>query len=373
MLDRNELKDLARAGGEGDYYVSLYLDVSPVTNPKGEYLIWFKSEVKKTCDNLEKVVVKGVEKELHEMEAYIQGNRRNFKRGLAIISSKGRGFFRAYHLSVPLKNELIVNNSPYINPILDVYERYRRYSVLLVDKESARIFIVHLGEIVEYGEVHTDDVPGKHKKGGWFALSQTHYERHIDHHVAMHLKDVVSRFEPFLKGVEIDRIVLGGSEDAILKTRELLPTTVADKIIGTFNAGMFERNSEILKKVEPVLSECESRLALEAQGDLIQKAMKQERAAVGLENVLKAVQEGRIMRLLLERDFKSDGLQCAECGALTTKDIKACPYCGGKLNAVSHIVDLAVQRAVEQGAAVEMVSATGDFQRAGRIGAFLRF
>jgi peptide chain release factor subunit 1 len=194
-------------------------------------------------------------------------------------------------------------------------------------------------------------VPGKHKKGGWFALSQTHYERHIDHHVAMHLKDVVSRFEPFLKGVEIDRIVLGGSEDAILKTRELLPTTVADKIIGTFNAGMFERNSEILKKVEPVLSECESRLALEAQGDLIQKAMKQERAAVGLENVLKAVQEGRIMRLLLERDFKS----------------------GGKLNAVSHIVDLAVQRAVEQGAAVEMVSATGDFQRAGRIGAFLRF
>ena len=31
---------------------------------------------------------------------------------------------------------------------------------MLVSKESARIFVVHLGEVVEYGEVHSKDIPG---------------------------------------------------------------------------------------------------------------------------------------------------------------------------------------------------------------------
>jgi peptide chain release factor subunit 1 len=373
MLNRVELKDISKAGGNGAYYVSLYLDVNPATNPKGDYLIWFKNEMKRTAGSLDKSVLKAVEKDLLAMEAYIQGNKREFKKGLAIISSRENDFLRTYHLSVPLRNELVVNRSPYINPLMDVLERYRRYAVLIVDKESARIFVVHLGEITEYGELHTDDVPGKHKKGGWYALSQNHYERHIDYHVGLHLKDVAGRFERFLMGEEIDRLVFGGSEDAIIRSRELLPGTISEKIIGTFSAGMFENNAGILSKVEPVLSAYERNLEEETLTELIQKAMKQERAAVGLENVLRAVQEGRIMKLVLERDFRSDGLRCTGCGALTTRKIEECLYCGGALETVSHIVDFAVQKAVEQGAEVEVVSGTGDFRRAGRIGAFLRF
>jgi peptide chain release factor subunit 1 len=373
MLNREDIKDMAGAGGEEAYFASLYLNVNPAENPRGDYLIWYRNQVKRTAEALDGAVFRHVEGDLTEMEAYLQGNKRSFKKGLAIISSTGKSFLRTFNLSVPLMNELVVDTSPYIRPLLEVLERFRHYAVLLVDKEAARIFVVHLGEIMEYGEVHTADVPGRHKKGGWFALAQNHYDRHIEHHVALHLKDVAGRFEAFLKGEEIDRLVMGGSEEAILKMRKLLPPPVSEKIIGTFGAGMFQNNGEILKKVEPALEAYETRTAEETVARLLRRAMKGERAEVGLEGVLKALREGRVRRLVLQRDFVARGSKCDVCGALVVTGVAQCPHCEGALREVSHVADLAVRKAVEDGAEVEMVSAAGEFRDAGGIGAFLRF
>jgi peptide chain release factor subunit 1 len=373
MLSREELKELAKMHGNGSYFVSLYLNVNPLTNPKGEYSIRLKNMLRDAAESLEKGVLKKVEKDLEALEAYVLGNRREFKKGLALISSKESNFWREYHLSVPLRSELTVEKSPYIKPLLDILDNYQRYAALLVDKESARIFIIHLGEITEYGEVHTPDVPGRHKKGGWYALSQNHYVRHIEHHVALHLKDVIKKFESFLKHEYIGRVIIGGSEEAVNMTKERLPNTVMEKVVGTFNAGMFEGNADVMKKVEPALREYEIRQEEKAVKELFTRAMKDEKAVVGLEDVLKALEGGRVMKLLLLRDFTRQGFQCSACGALSIKGEVNCPYCGGKMEGVGYMVDLAAQKAVEQGSLVEVVTGSEELEKAGGIGAFLRF
>lgn len=373
MLSREELKEIAKMHGNGSYYVSLYLNVNPLTNPKGEYSIRLKNMLKDAAESLEKGVLKKVEKDLEAMEAYVLGNRREFKKGLALISSRDSDFWREYHLSVPLKSELMVEKSPYIKPLLDILDNYQRYAALLVDKESARIFIIHLGEITEYGEVHTPDVPGKHKKGGWYALSQNHYARHIDYHVALHLKDVIKKFESFLKHEYIGRVIIGGSEEAVNMTKERLPNTVTEKVMGTFHAGMFEGNAEVMKKVEPVLQEYERQQEGKVVKELVTRAMKDEKAVLGLENVLKALEGGKVMKLVLLRGFSGRGFQCSGCGALSLKGEVNCPYCGGKMDEVGYMVDLAAQKIVEQGALVEVVTGSEELEKAGGIGAFLRF
>lgn len=373
MLNREELKEIAKMHGNGSYFVSLYLNVNPLTNPKGEYTIRLKNMLKDAADSLDKEMLKRVDKDLDALDAYVLGNRREFKKGLALISSRERDFWKEYHLSVPLKSELVVEKSPYIKPLLDILDNYQRYAVLLVDKESARIFIVHLGEITEYGEVHTPDVPGRHKKGGWFALAQNHYERHIDYHVDLHLKDVVKKFESFLKSEYIGRVLIGGSDEAVTMTRGLLPKTVNEKVVGAFHAGMFENNVEVLKKVEPVLRAYEKQEEERTVKELITRAMKDEKAVVGLENVIKALQEGRVMKLMLLRDFTQRGYQCSACGALSIKGEVNCPYCGGKMEEIGYIVELAAQKAVEQGALVEVVAESEELKDAGGIGGVLRF
>ena len=101
----------------------------------------------------------------------------------------------------------------------------------------------------------------------------------------------------------------------------MLPQTTADKIIGTFQAEMFANSKEILEKVEPVLRSFEEKEEAETIDDLITRAMKNENAVIGIENVLNALQEGRIMKLVVLEDYKNSGLSCVNCGNLTIQDL----------------------------------------------------
>jgi peptide chain release factor subunit 1 len=373
MLTKEELKEIAKMRGEGSYFVSLYLNVNPMANVKDNYVIHVKNMLKRAGENLDKAVLKKIAGDLDKVESYILSNKRVFKRGLAILSSQANKFWKEFHLAVPFKNEIIVGNTPYLKPLLDILDNYQRYAILLVGRDSARIFLVHLGEIQEYAEVHTEDVPGRHKKGGWFALREKSYERHIDYHVGLHLKDVLKELESFLSGEYVGRILIGGSEEAVTKVKTMLPQSIAEKVMGTFQAEMFANSKEILEKAEPMLQAYEKQKENEDVEELLTKAMKNENAVLGIENVLNAAQEGRIMKLIMLKDFRHSGFSCKQCGYLNTQNISSCPFCKGDVQDEKYIVDLIAQKAVEQGAFVEVVSEHKKLQEAGKIGALLRF
>ncbi|OGW40921.1 MAG: hypothetical protein A2Y97_03000 [Nitrospirae bacterium RBG_13_39_12] len=373
MLNREELREIAKMRAGEAYFVSLYLNVNPITNKKYDYVIHVKNMIKETLEKMDKKEIKRTNGDFEKIDAYVMANKRIFKKGLVILTSQEKKFWVEFHLSVPIKNEIILDKTPYIKPLLDILDNYQRYAILLVDKESARLFIIHIGEIEEYTEVHSENVPGKHKKGGWYSLSEKSYERHTDYHVSLHLKEVVKQLDIFLSRENVGRLIIGGSEDAVTKVKALFPQTVNEKIIGTFQAEMFANSKEILKKTEPILRAFEKQKEDKTIEDLVTKAMKNENAVIGIENVLNAIQEGRIMKLIFIKDYRHSGLKCNNCGYLSIQHISACPYCKGKTQKVNYIVDLAAQKAVEQGALVEVTSDNKKFKDSGSIGAFLRF
>jgi peptide chain release factor subunit 1 len=373
MLNRKELKEISKMTKGNAYFVSLYLNTNPMTNTKNNYVIHVKNMLKQTTEQLNKAAIKKVQGDLDKINAYVLANKRIFKKGLAILSSQEKKFWREFHLFIPIKNEIIVDNTPYIKPLLDILDNYQRYAILLVGKDSARLFIIHLGEIEEYTEIHTEGVPGKHKKGGWFSLSEKSYERHIDYHVELHFKDVIKHLEQFLSREYVGRLLVGGAEEAVTKVKGMLPQTLADKVIGTFQAEMFANSKEILKKAEPILRIFEKKKNEETVDNLLTRTMKNENAVIGIEDVLHTLQEGRIMKLLFLKDFKKSGLACKNCEFLTVQQVSTCPYCQGKTKKVNYIVDLLAQRAVEQGALVEVLTDNKKLNDAGKIGAFLRF
>lgn len=373
MLSREELREIAKMRGEGAFFVSVYLNVNPATNVKDNYVIHVKNMLKQISENMGKDVLKRINSDVEKIESYIISNKRIFKKGLVILSSQELDFWKEFHVAVPLKNEIIVDNTPYINPLLDVLDNYQRYAILLVGKESARLFLVHLGEIEEYAEISSSDVPGKHKKGGWFSLSEKSYERHTNYHVALHLKDVLKQLESFLSGEYVGRMLIGGSEEAVTKVKAMLPQSISARIAGTFQAEMFANSKEILEKVEPVLRSFEEKEEVETINALLTKVMKNENAVIGIENVLNALQEGRIMKLIILKNYKTAGLSCINCGNPAIQEFISCPYCKGAMQQVTNIADLVAQKAVEQGAIVEVVSGNKKLEESGSIGAFLRF
>lgn len=373
MLSRAELKEITSMEKKEGYFVSLYLNVDPMFNKKGDYIVHLKNMMKNTVESLDKGVYKKVKDDLGKIDNYVLTNKRMFKKGLALISSSAYPFWKEYHLGIPVKNELIVDKTPYTKPLMDILDNYQRYAVLLVGKESARIFVIHLREIVEYSEVYTPDVPGKHKKGGWFALSQNHYERHIDYHVGMHLKEVIEELDSFLSGEYIGRLILGGSDEAISMVKGMLRKTILDRVIGTVKIEMIANSSEVLTKVEPIVFDYEKNKEEEMVEKLITGAMKNKDAVLGLEDVLNALQGQRVLKLVFMKDFKTSGYSCKSCGFLTVQKVDPCPYCKGKMDIVDYIVDLAGEKAIGQSALVEVLTDNKKLKEAGGIGAFLRF
>ena len=373
MLSRAELKEIASMEKKDGYFVSLYLNVDPMFNKKGDYIVHLKNMLKNTAESLDKGLYKTVKDDLAKIDNYVLTNKRMFKKGLALLSSSANSFWKEYHLGIPVKNELIVDKSPYTKPLMDILDNYQRYAVLLLGKEAARIFVIHLREIVEYSEVYTPDVPGKHKKGGWFALSQNHYERHIDYHVGMHLKEVVEKLDSFLRGEYIGRLILGGSDEAVSMVKGMLPKTILDKVIGTVKIEMVAKSPEVLAKAEPLVLEYEKNKEKETVEALITGTMKNKSAVLGLEDVLHALQQQRVMKLVFLKDLKTSGYSCNSCGFLTVQKVDVCPYCKGGMEMVDYIVDLAGEKAIGQGALVDVLSDDKKLREAGGIGAFLRF
>ncbi len=373
MLVYSELKELATIRCNGSFFISLYLNVNPLTNPRGVYLIHFKNMLKGIAEKVGRDTEKKIKDDLEKIEAYLMGNKREFKKSIAVMSSTALRFWKNYHLSLPVKNELVVDSTPYIKPLLTLLDNYQRYAVLLVDKESARIFLIHLGEIEEYTEFFTPDVPGRHKKGGWFSLEQNRYERHIDYHVSLHMKDVVKTLEDFLHKEFISRIIIGGTEQAVLKIKGMLPQTTLDKVIATFPAEMILGGKDLLNRTLKIIEEFEREKEKDTVEELITRAMKNNMAVIGLEDVLSDMQEGKIMKLVFLKDKMANGYKCTNCNFLTSQSIEACPYCKGKFEGVNYMVDLAAQRAVEQGVLIEVITESDRLAQAGGIGALLRF
>ncbi len=373
MLSREELKELTSIGGNDGYVVSLYLNVDPLFNKKGDYSLHFKNMLKTVTEGLDKTVYKAVKDDLERIDSFVLTHKRAFKKGLVIFSSGAYSLWKEYHLGVPVKNDLIVGKTTHTRPLFEVLDSYEKFALLLVGKDAARIFVIHLGEIVEYGEIKAEDIPGKHKKGGWFALAQNHYERHIDYHVSLHLREVIETLDSFLAGEEVRMLIIGGSDEAVAMVRGMLHKSVLDRVIGQVKVEMFAKTDEVLARVEPVVAAWEKARKEETVASLVAKAMKNEGAVLGLDNVLHSLQEQRVMRLVVLRDFTADGRVCTACGALTAQRIDTCPYCKGGMETVDRIVNLAGERAIQQGAVIEVVDQNQTLQEAGGIGAFLRF
>ncbi len=373
MFTREDLKRINHMGSEGNLYTSVYLSVNTVTNPKGEYFVTFRNLVKTEIDKLGAAEQKIVKEDIKKIEAYLKSGKTEFKKALAIISSTPSDIWEVYHLSVPLKNHVVIDKTPYLKPFAGILEQYHHYVVALVDREHARLFGIHLGEIAEYAEHFTPDIPGKHKKAGWYGLDENRFKRHIEAHIHFHLKDMVKHLEEIWKKGEGNHLIVGGSEESILLFSKMLPQPITAKTAGTFTADMHAGNDEILEKSMHIIKNAGNTIEERLIDELITRSSKNGSAAMGLDNVLSQMQSGNIHHLIYMEGLNASGFKCSSCNFLTVQDLKTCPYCSASLEKIEHLIDFAIQKAIDQGAGISAITVSEKLKSAGSIGALLRY
>ena len=297
-------------------------------------------------------------------------------RSVAMFSCAAQNYFRAFPIAVPVRSRVFVGDQPYVKPLADLLDAYGGYGVALVDKQGARLFQFHLGELKEQEGFLGEEV--RHTKRGGASSIFGHLggiggkARHSDEMIERNLKESAGFAAKFFEENHIRRILIGGTDKNVNQFQSHLPKTWQSLVVGTFPISMTARPNEVQKKAFEIGQQAERRREMRLVEDMITSASKGAGGVLRLEDTLGAVHEGRVQTLVVQEGYRAEGFQCQGCGYLTTQEEQVCPFCGKSLAKISDAVEMAIRKVMQDSGDVEIVYDNPKLEEIG-IGGVLRY
>jgi hypothetical protein len=371
MDEKARLAELARwEPRDGVPVVSVYLDTRWSDEQQRERVrIFLKNEIKRARD-VGRARAWDLDWIERETQAIVERSVWPDASGVAMFAASDGGIREIVPVRVPFTNGFVVNDRPYLPPLAAALEDTPTSLVVFVDGVSARLIPLTTGP----GEdlVLEAPVEGRHATGGWAALAQSRYQRHIEEHRGQHLAAVAAAIAGWSEREGARRIVLAGEPRMVALLKDDLPERVAAAVVGTVSAARYEASALIARRAADLLARVDQSEADAAVTTALTEAAKGGQAVDGLERALEAVNRGAVRHLYLLRGLRDIGRECEACKALQRGLAGGCSYCGHSTRTVE-LEETIVDRVIATGGGVTMIDRHGWLERRGGIVAVLRY
>jgi peptide chain release factor subunit 1 len=260
-----------------------------------------------------------------------------------------------------------IGGSPLVGPLARL-ERHERWCIALVSRRDARIFRGSPDGLREIEQIH-DLVFGQHDQGGW---SQARYQRGIEKEKDDHLRNTAEALMRHFKRRPFERLIVGGPREVVADFESKLHGYLSERLAGRIEVDVAASTPEqVLAAVQPRFEELED----EREAAALERLGEAGRAATGLDEVLRALNERRVETLILDERFSAPGTSCPECGWLGPDGVRTCPVHGGELARLEDLTEAAIELSLQQSAEILAVRRRSDelAERAGGVAALLRF
>jgi len=243
-----------------------------------------------------------LDRDCERIEQYLTGELQPSTRGVALFACSGAGLFEAIQLKVPFsENRLVVNDRPHLYPLARLDEEHPRYAALVVDTNSARIFVFGTGATINTVDVQNPKT--KHSKaGGW---SQARYQRRADNVHTNHMKEVVEALGRIVREEKIDQIVIAGDDVAVARLREQLPGELADKIIDVVKLQRNAQDASFLEATFDAIRVRDAETDAEKVEELLNEWQSGGLGVAGPEATLSAFELGQVDELVITGSVES--------------------------------------------------------------------
>jgi peptide chain release factor subunit 1 len=353
--------------------LSLYLDLRPDQHGHDRYDPFLRKLFRERSRTFTGGARKSFERDVERMTAYLANGIRPSSNGAAIFACAARaGFFEAIQLGAPVVDQhwLFVAAVPHLYPLARLIERFPRYAALLVDTNSARLFVFSLGAAT--GARQVEGVRTRRTSvGGW---SQARYQRHVENFHLHHMKEVIDVLDKVVTAERLNHIVAVCEEVARPLLMEHLPPHLAARII---DAGAIARNAaddEILVATREALRRKEAGDDDARVRALLDQWRPGGLAVAGPEDTLRALAMGQVEELLITATpaslERTPGAVTSVAGSMHV-DTSA-PSGPGDLERLRLAGEL-VTRAHRTGARIRFVEKPELLSSVGGAGALLRF
>ncbi len=365
MIREDALHTLLGFEGSGAPVLSLYLNVDPSQRSKAECRL----RVKQLLDPKR---AEAVTEDVKRVEEFL-GHEYDWQaKGLVIFSCAPKNFWHVVRLQVPVVDSATVSTKPYLRQLSETLSDVERIGVALVDRQTARYFGIYMDAIQELATTQRDMLR-RHKQQGPSPKLQRAADENAQQNIKQAAKDAGARFKEF----GANRVVLAGQSEQVTAFKEYLPKAWQECIIGELPLDTEATPAQVLSRVNQVIAKVDAEQQAELVKSVASAAQKKgPTGALGLQDTLAALMDGRVMTFVAASGFTATGYQCENCGYLSATALDACPACGHKMHGVDHLVDVAIRKALENNAHVESIRAPEPAQRLrelGGVGALLRY
>jgi peptide chain release factor subunit 1 len=237
-----------------------------------------------------------LDRDCERIEQYLAEELKPSTRGLVLFACAGTGLFDAIQLQVPFnENRLVVSDRPHLYPLVRLDEEHPRYAALVVDTNSARIFVFGTGTTIDTVDVQNSKT--KHiKAGGW---SQARFQRHVENIHLHHAKEVVERLDRIVTAEAIEHVVIAGDEVIVPLLREQLPERLRVKLVDVLRLDIRSPEHEVLAATLDALRKKDEETDEAVVQDLIGDYRAGGLALVGAEPVRQALERGQVDTLVI--------------------------------------------------------------------------
>jgi peptide subunit release factor 1 (eRF1) len=381
------LSDLARLRSGDEPIVSLYLDVRWGDEQQRERVrLYVQERVRKTLAQYPEGSPgrEGLARTLQRVQDYVAGITGQVyepgKNGLAVFANQAMALWRTHFFRRSFAPELCTDHIPHLAQLARLADDSEPAIVVVPDSGGADVYEVLLGDLAVEERVRVS-VPRAEKEESTPGRQFERVEKDLRQVEATRNRrraadEVVALFDR-TPGAHL--VLVGTSENLAAFEREL-PERLRAAVIARiprpreWESGDGKRRDGVVAGAAAAIQDHERADEARVVDEVVGQSLRGGLAVLGPEDVVSALNQGRVHRLVLEEDFARAGWRCTNCDALgsNAEAAEVCPYCGGALMVVHHLGEALVARTLGEGGEVEVVAHTNKLHSYRSVGAFLR-
>jgi Bacterial archaeo-eukaryotic release factor family 10 len=353
MITAQTIDQLIGFRADGLPVVSLYVAIAPGTNEREIH-----ARVNSLLDELDESAKDDATE--HDWRLSLRADIERIKvkaseeiwapHGLAIFACNARNLYEEVPLPQRVHDRVVIDETPFLGPMLGVLDQYQRSCVVIVDKESARAFEVYQDEMRELPEIRDRILRKPNFAAG---RGEYHVRNKADELNKRHYRHVAQILDELFRGGRYDLLIVGGHEFEVPAFLEFLPRELSDRVAGTFTIDPATAPvNEIRAAADTIVQRYEDDRDQQLLEEILDKHASGGLGAVGMKECLWAGSVAGIRQLLVAEGASAPGVVCDDSGWLALAG-DTCPFCGKPTRSTPDVIEELVVAVIDEGGSVD--------------------
>jgi peptide chain release factor subunit 1 len=285
-------------------------------------------------------------------------------RGMAVFACSGRDLYEEVPLPRPVRDRIVLDETPYVRPMLAVLDEYRRACVVVVDKASARLWEMYQDELRELESIRDRALRKSNYAAGLrvqrtanyaAGLAEGRVRNKADELSKRHYRNVAHVLDEMFRSGGFDLLIIGGHDYEVPAFINFLPRELKSRIAGTFSIDpSTEPVAEIRANANSILQDYERTEEQKLVSDVIERLATGGLAAAGLADCLWAGSVAAVQTLLVQEGATAPGVVCDQSGWLALSG-DTCPLCGNTTRHTPDVIDELAEAVIEESGSVRHI------------------